>query len=282
MFVVEGSLEVRPAVPADGPAIHHLLTHTPRPAVHAWPWEEHLGEEVFLVTLSHGRLVGALLAWPDAGPAAWVRLGVLGSGIGVGPWLDRTLPPLLGPLRRRGARMLAWMDVGGWAGPALKARRFAPLTRLVTMVKKSRWIPSRAVEGGRLRPGAAADIPTLTRLDHAAFSPPWWLSGETLERLRRGSACFLVAERGDELLGYVEARLVEHGAHIGRLAVDPRAQGQGIGGFLLAGAISRLWERGVERVTLNTQEENLASRRLYTRFGFHPVGRRVVAWERRV
>jgi ribosomal protein S18 acetylase RimI-like enzyme len=187
---------------------------------------------------------------------------------------------MLRPLRRQGARLLAWMDVGEWAGPALKARGFAPLTRLVTMVKKNRWLPPAVVEGVCLRPGMTADIPALTRLDHAAFSPPWWLSGATLERLRRESACFLVAERGDACLGYVEARLVEHGAHIGRLAVDPRAQGQGLGGFLLAGALSRLWERGVERVTLNTQEENLTSRRLYTRFGFHPVGRRVVAWGR--
>lgn len=280
MFASQYPLEIRPAVPADEPAIRHLLTHSPRPSVHAWPWEEHLGQEVFWVALFHKRVVGALLAWPDAGPVAWVRLGALGSGIGAGPWLDQILPPLLGPLRRLGARLLAWMDVGGWAGPALKARGFAPLTRLVTMVKETHWLPPPRAREGRLRPATAADIPALARLDHAAFSPPWWLSSATLHRLQQESACFLVAEREGRRLGYVEARVFRQEAHIGRLAVSPQAQGQGIGGSLLAGALSRLWGLGVERVSLNTQEENLTSRRLYSRFGFYPVGERVVAWKR--
>ena len=280
MLGPETPLEVRPAVPADEPSIHHLLEHTPRPPIRAWPWEEHLGGETFLVALLQGRLVGALLAWPDGGPVAWVRLAALGSGVGVGPWLDRTLPPLLEPLRRLGAHTLAWMDVGGWAGPALKARGFHRLTRLVTMMKDTRWLPSVAAPLVQLRPVTAADIPALERVDHAAFPPPWWLSGATLERMRRRAACFLVAEQEGKLVGYVEARLSEGGAHIGRLAVAPKAQGQGIGGHLLASALSRLWALGVERVTLNTQEENHASQRLYVRFGFRPFERRVVAWER--
>ncbi|HEC34835.1 MAG TPA: GNAT family N-acetyltransferase, partial [Chloroflexi bacterium] len=113
-------------------------------------------------------------------------------------------------------------------------------------------------------------------------SPPWWLSSTTLKRLQRESACFLVAERAGRCVGYVEARVVETGAHIGRLVVAPRAQGQGSGGLLLAGALSRLWKLGIEWVTLNTQEDNHASRRLYTRFGFRPIGLRAVAWERSI
>jgi len=276
----DAPLEVRPAVPADEPAIRHLLEHTLNPSLYSWPWREHLGQETFQVALICGRPVGALLAFLDAGPVAWVQLAALASGVGVGPWLDRILPPLVRPLRRLGGRVLAWMDVDGWVGPALQARGFWPLSRLVTMVKQNRYLPAVEAAGVELRRAEAADLPRLVRLDHAAFSPPWWFSVEALDRLRRESLCFWVAEQEGRCLGYVEARLVEYGAHIGRLAVAPRAQGQRIGGALLAEALAQVWAQGVERVTLNTQEGNRASQRLYDHFGFYLLGRRVVAWGR--
>ncbi len=278
----QAPLEVHLALPADAPLIRSLLEHTPRPAVRAWPWEVYLGQETFLIACSRGRAVGALLACTDAGPVAWVRLGVLGRGVGVGEWLDGSLPLLSHPLRRAGARMLAWMDVGHWIGPALEARGFRPLARLVTMVKEIHRLSSFVDGVARLRPAIIDDVAALVRVDHGAFTPPWWLGGETLGRMVEGASCFLVAEWDGRCVGYVEGRLTEVGAHIGRLAVAPRFQGRGIGSLLLSGALSRLWEAGARRVTLNTQEQNRASQRLYIRFGFHPVGRRVTAWGRRV
>jgi ribosomal-protein-alanine N-acetyltransferase len=282
VYPPEVAIEVRPAVPSDEPAIRHLLAHAPRVQVGAWPWEEHLGQEVFQVAFASGQLVGVLLAWPDGGPVAWVRLGALGSGIGTGPWLDRSLQPLRRPLRRLGARVLAWIDGGEWAGPALRPRGFWRLTRLVTMLKDTCWLPPAQAEGTQLRPATAADIPTLLRLDHTAFSPPWWFSAASLERLLRESSCFVVAERAGRCLGYAEARQVEYGAHLDRLAVAPEVQGAGVGAFLLGGTLSRLWEMGVEQVTLNTQEGNLASQRLYARLRFRPIGPRIGVWARAI
>jgi len=274
------SLQVRVAAPDDGPDIRHLLIHTSRPPLRGWSWEEHLGRETFLLARCGDRLVGTLLAWPDAGPVAWVQLAALAGDVGVGLWLDATLPPLWWPLRRLGVHLLGWIDGGEWAGAALGSRGFRRLTRLVGMAKQDRWLPANISSPAHIRAVEEGDLPALARLDRAAFSPPWWLSRSTLERLRQGALCFLVAGREQRCLGYGEARLVEYGAHIGRLAVDPRAQGQGIGGALLAGLLSRLWGLGIERVTLNTQEGNRASLRLYHRFGFQPLERRVPAWAR--
>jgi ribosomal-protein-alanine N-acetyltransferase len=89
-----------------------------------------------------------------------------------------------------------------------------------------------------------------------------------------------VAEKGDTLVGYAEARRGEVGAHIGRLAVLPRCQEQGIGARLLRDTLTQLWSQGVFRITLNTQESNLSSQRLYLRFGFRPFGERIAVWER--
>lgn len=279
--MVSGPLEIRPAVPADEAAIRRLLSRSARPCVRSWWWEDSLGAETFLLALADGYPVGALLALPDDGPVAWVRLGVLAPEIPAGLWLDATLPHLELPLRARGARALAWTDVGNWMGEALRAREFRPLARLVTLMKDDRHLPPMPqVAPCTVRPARAADVPALARLDHDAFSPPWWFSAATLERIRQEAACFLVAERDGLLIGYVEARPADHGAHVGRLAVAPPFQRQGVGGFLLGTVLSRLWEQGVKEVTLNTQEDNVASRGLYERFGFRPLGPRIIAWWR--
>jgi len=273
-------IEVRVAQRADAPRVHRLLSFALRSLVYPESWEEHLGEASFLLTWQADRLLGALLACSEAGPVAWVRLAALATGLGVGVWLDRCLPVLAVALRREGARMLAWTDAGGWAGPALRARGFHRSTRLITLVKVDRSLPSTSAPHVGLRPGRVGDVEALVRIDHAAFSPPWWLGSRTLQRLVQESACFLVAEHGGRCVGYVEARQFRDGAHIGRVVVAPAFQGRGIGGRLLAQALRWLWQQGASRVTLNTQEENQRSRRLYSRFEFYPLGRRVDVWER--
>ncbi|MBC7227458.1 MAG: GNAT family N-acetyltransferase [Thermoflexales bacterium] len=279
--MVGSLLEIRPAVPADEATIRRLLARSARPCVRSWWWEDSLGAETFLLALADGYPVGALLALPDDGPVAWVRLGVLAPEIPAGLWLDAVLPRLELPLRALGARALAWTDVGGWTGEALRARGFSPLARLVTLAKDDRSLPRMPPDiPCTVRPARAEDIPALARLDHDAFPPPWWFSAATLERIRQEAACFLVAERDGLLIGYTEARPADHGAHIGRLAVAPPFQRQGVGSLLLRTTLSQLWKQGVGEVTLNTQEDNIASRRLYERFGFRPVGPRIIAWWR--
>ncbi len=274
-------LQIRPAVPADEAAIRRLLARSARPSVRSWWWEDCLGAETFLLALADGVPVGALLALPDSGPVAWVRLGVLAPEIPAGLWLDATLPQLEPPLRAQGARALAWTDGGGWLGESLRARGFRPLARLVTLKKDDRRLPPVPQAAPcTVRPAQAEDIPALARLDREAFPPPWWFSAATLERVRQEALCFLVAERDGFLIGYTEARPADHGAHIGRLAVTPPFQRQGVGGFLLRTVLSQLGEQGIQEVTLNTQEDNIASRRLYERFGFRPFGPRIVAWWR--
>ncbi|MCS7178632.1 MAG: GNAT family N-acetyltransferase [Anaerolineae bacterium] len=279
--MVRGLLEIRPAVRADEAAIRRLLDRSARPCVRSWWWEEHLGTETFLLTLADGYLVGALLALPDDSPVAWVRLGVLAPEIPAGLWLDATLPHLEAPLRALGARALAWTDVGGWMGEALRTRRFRLLAYLVTLRKDDRFLPPMPSSAPcTVRPAQAEDIPHLVCLDHDAFPSPWWFSAATLEHIRQEAACFLVAERDGLLVGYAEARSANHGAHIGRLAVAPGFQRRGVGSYLLRTVLLRLWQQGVKAVTLNTQVDNVASRRLYERFGFQPVGSRITAWWR--
>lgn len=274
-------LETRIARPEDAAAIRELLKQAHRTSLRVWWWREYLGQDVFQLCLIDGRLVGALLVDVDVGPVAWVLLAALSDGVEIDPWLNRSIPPLRIALRKRGGRRLAWMNDGRWDGAKLNARGFRQTSRIVNLLKDDRHVPAVSAPEVRVRDGEMEDVEDVAQIDRAAFTPPWWFSVRTLERMRRAPGCFLIAERAGGCVGYVSGRFVGEGhAHIDRLGVAPRFQGQGVGGKLLSAALNRLWDQGAQRVTLNTQGSNRTSQRLYFRFGFRSFGDDVLVWER--
>lgn len=56
------------------------------------------------------------------------------------------------------------------------------------------------------------------------------------------------------------------------VAVDPRAQGQGLGRRLLETALAEAWRRGHASVGLSVVDDNLLARHLYTAVGFRITG----------
>ena len=80
-----------------------------------------------------------------------------------------------------------------------------------------------------------------------------------------------MAESGGEVVGYTLCTVRRGEGSLGRLAVRPELQGQGIGAVLLEDAVAYLERAGADRVTLCTQAENVRSRRLYAHAGFREV-----------
>lgn len=276
-------IKTRRTHPGDWLAIEALNQKAGRTLPRLWWWEEHLLDELFVVGEHEGGVVGALLAWPDESPVAWIRLAALDDGLDVGEWLNLALPPVLDGLRRRGVQKLAWMDYGEWAGPHLRARGFERLTEVITLNKIDRALPDQIpTQHASLRLASDVDIPAVVAVDRAAFTPHWWHSEATMRRSTAASPYFAIAELAGEVVGYAEAVLRLPTAHINRIAVHPDHQGHGIGTLLLHDALSALWRYGTERVTLNTQTDNRYSQRLYRRFGFEPTGDFTTAWELQV
>jgi len=272
-------MEARRTHPGDWLAIEALNRRAIRTLPRLWWWEEHLLDDLFMVTEQDAGVVGALLAWPDESSVAWVRLAALDDGLDVGEWLNLALPPILDRLRRRGTQKLAWMDYGGWAGPHLGTRDFNRLTEVMTLDKLDRALPDTISTRARVRSASDADIPAVVAVDRAAFTPHWWHSEATVHRSAAASSYFAVAELAGGVVGHAEGVLHLPTAHINRIAVHPDHQSHGIGTLLLHDALPTLWQYGAERVTLNTQTDNHYSQRLYRRFGFEPTGDLVSAWE---
>lgn len=110
----------------------------------------------------------------------------------------------------------------------------------------------------------------------ASSSPSPWSEG-----LFRGefdvppsSRTWLVARRGDEVVGFAGMMYVEDEAHVMNIAVDPTLRRQGAGRRLLAALVAEAVRRGARHLTLEVRTSNTAARQLYQRFGLAPAGMR--------
>ena len=125
----------------------------------------------------------------------------------------------------------------------------------------------------RIRRAAVADAERLLPIERRCFSDPWSVVAfEEILGSPLGLGC--VAERGDEITGYLVARAVAGEGEILNLAVAPEARRKGLGGRLLEAGIGALAAAGAHAVFLEVREQNVAAQQLYQRRGFRPVGLR--------
>jgi ribosomal protein S18 acetylase RimI-like enzyme len=143
-----------------------------------------------------------------------------------------------------------------------------------------------------IRRAATRDLPALGRLgaqlirQHHALDPErfitadpdaeagyaWYLGTQ----LTSDDAAVLVAERGDQVAGYVFAaveprsweELRDEAGVIHDVVVDGRFRGAGIATAMIEAVAAWFGTRGVRRIVLRTAERNEAAQRLFARLGF--------------
>jgi len=272
------NMNVRRATHDDWPEIEALYQTSGRFMPRLGNWRDLLDQDLFLVLEDARGVRGALLAWADDSPVAWIRLGVLHNTLSTTAWFDLVWPVLRARLEQREIEHLLWMDCQGWAAHLLSQRGFRQFTRVITLVKYESSMPSPAHSSAALRPAAAHDTSAIMRVDRKAFTPHWWYSENTIRQRIADATQFTVALRDTTIVGYAESAVCCSNGHINRIVVEPSCQGQGIGALLLHNMLSVLWQHDVASVTINTQVDNISARRLYQRFGFTPTDDPVTVW----
>lgn len=129
------------------------------------------------------------------------------------------------------------------------------------------------------RPAAAAEIAAL---HGASFARGW--STDEIEGLladRAVVADVLRASAGNAAIaGFSLSRVAADEAELLTIAVARRWRGKGGSRELLARHMARVAAAGAKRIFLEVDEDNVAARALYARFGFHEVGRRAAYYTR--
>ena len=175
-------------------------------------------------------------------------------------------------LRKGGISTITCVTPAEWVQTALRQHlSFQAAGNLASYLKSDWQIPELGNPSVKIGAASPSDAKDLLNVDGVAFPSLWQLDEHTIFSALRRNGYLLKAEWQGIIVGYASGTWREEHGHLNRLAVHPQVQGLGIGKRLLAESISRFHQAGVHQITLNTQADNLVSRRLYERFGFHLV-----------
>jgi Acetyltransferases len=237
---------------------------------------EWLGDPFFWA-LDEGRQIAATLACPkEVDDIAWVRLFVFAGG-----WTAENAWNVLWPSAREaiahvGGARVAVIAMKNWFQQILRNSGFINTQQIVMLEWHSSasqpWTFGSEAEGIQIRTMTEVDLPNVQNVDAASFDPLWQNSLETLHRAFSQSLLATIAETETGIVGYQLSTGNGQRAHLARLAVDPAWQGRGMGRALLQDLFSKLVNKGIYKLSVNTQSDNIVSLRLYQRMGFIRTG----------
>jgi ribosomal-protein-alanine N-acetyltransferase len=115
-------------------------------------------------------------------------------------------------------------------------------------------------------------------IEQRAYPKPWsrTVFESELAQVRTGSRHYVVARRGDELVGYAGLWFVADPdgdqAHVTNIVVAPEARREGVASRLLVYLAEWAIARGCVAWTLEVRASNTGAQELYRSFGFAPAG----------
>jgi ribosomal-protein-alanine N-acetyltransferase len=119
------------------------------------------------------------------------------------------------------------------------------------------------------------DMHDVAKLDNLAFEPIWQLSTDDLLFAAKKSSFCTVVEHNGKIIAYQMSSTSGMYAHLARLAVHPDLQHRGIGFALVQNLLDQfINQQNIWGVTLNTQNNNSSSIKLYQKVGFRETGER--------
>ena len=125
-------------------------------------------------------------------------------------------------------------------------------------------------KGGRLLRREREHLDGAARLEKLCFFEPW--SRNSLELLLTDNAVGYAVIDGGHVLAYGGMMTVLDEGQITNIAVDPEHRRRGYGGMIVGALIEFAAANGIENISLEVRESNVAAIALYTSFGFEGRG----------
>jgi ribosomal-protein-alanine N-acetyltransferase len=126
-----------------------------------------------------------------------------------------------------------------------------------------------AIELAPMRRRHVRDVLTIERL---VYPRPWSAALFFSELAQKSSRTYLVAHAAKQLVGYGGLMCHLDEGHITTLAVDPEFQHRGVGSRILLTLFEDARSREMRTLALEVRVANWGAQRLYSWFGFRPVG----------
>ena len=225
-----------------------------------------------------GMLCGVLGVSLPVHGAAWLRMVALSDHVNAADVIQHLWLAIQPPAQAQGVTLVGALLMNKWLAAHLPALGFVYQEDVVTLLLPHIDLPDPPAHDLHIRNAYIEDVRAIVAVDHAAFVPPWQLSRpDTRQALRQVASCTLAEHQGT-VIGYQMSTRHLASGHLARLAVAPASQGKRVGAALLYHLLDRMRRRGVRTMTVNTQQSNHRSQRLYTRFGFVHNGYDLPIW----
>jgi ribosomal protein S18 acetylase RimI-like enzyme len=274
--MINFDLKVRRAVVEDYQQIANLTFYEANSHRHL-DWRsplEWIGTSNYWVLEESGQITAALACPEDPPHVAWLRI------FGYHPCLSASE---------------AWAAL--WPVAHNEVLRVSPQTQITSIVVKQ-WFQNLLLSSGfelkqniillqlanenirsfpaprnfHIRPMHENDLPDVAKVDIEAFGWFWHNTLDSLKRACSQAVNATVAEDDSGVIGYQLSTGNPLGAHLARLGVRPEAQGRGVGTALVSDLIQSLGASRINRLSVNTQSDNLTSLALYKKLGFVRTG----------
>ena len=281
-MMVGENLQVRSAVQTDRRPLANLMQFSPYSHRHLdWRYPlDWIGSPPFLVLEEQDQIISALACPPDPPEVAWIRLFVASGKVSLEDSWRKLWEAARSYLAGRGRFMAAAIVLQEWYNSLLIASGFSTRQSIVMLEREGRLpVEGSLPPGYSIRTMLQYDLPAVAQVDAAAFDLLWQNSLQALELAYPQAVLATVAEADGQMLGYQLSTRNPVGAHLARLAVRPQQQGHGLGHALVADLIQQAERHGMFRLTVNTQNDNIASLALYQRLGFRETGERYPVYQ---
>jgi ribosomal protein S18 acetylase RimI-like enzyme len=274
-MITEANISVRPAKKNDRNRLANILHFEPHVHRHLdWrPPLDWLGYSPYLVAEKEGRLVAALACPPDPPGVAWIRVFAVSNRVEPTQAWDLLWDETQSYLTELKAEVMAAIPLQSWFRGLLESKGFEHSHSVVVLYWENNAtdIPP-ANPKVKIRLMEENEIDAVQKVDETAFGHIWRNSVETLKLAYDQALLATVAEDEQGLIGYQISTPSPFGAHLARLAVHPRAQRQGVAYALVADLQNHFKSGEQRRLSVNTQDHNLASLALYKKAGFVQSG----------
>ncbi len=234
------------------------------------PLMEWVDQCPFLLRITSNKITSLLSCAPDPEGIAWIHAFVVDQWTGqVNTIWHSLLDPALASLAET-RNSLYSVSLSDWYTRLLKESGFSLFQNIVVLHWGKVLPPAISIPPEVLiRPMEPADLDLVAGVDQRAFEAAWVISRDSLQRAYLQSEHASVAEVDDRIIGYELSTANHLSAHLTRLAVLPEFTRQNIGYALTSQMLEHFTRRGIWQVTVNTQDNNLASLSLYRKLGFY-------------
>lgn len=114
------------------------------------------------------------------------------------------------------------------------------------------------------------DMRDVLRIENASFKSPW-IEEDFLNCLRQRNCIGMVAEQGEQVVGFMLYELHPDRLRILDLAVDPSFRRSGVGTQMVKKLITKLSNHCRTKITLEVREANWTAQLFYRSCGFRAV-----------